>query len=50
MAKIDASVQSSCERMGELDAGFVDGVWRRCAESVQGEKKFKGKKKRDGAR
>lgn len=26
MAKIDTSVRSSCEKMGKLDAGFVDGV------------------------
>lgn len=45
MAKIDTSVRSSCEKMGKLDAGFVDGVWR-CAESVQGEKKIQGQEKK----
>lgn len=49
MAKIDTSVRSSCEKMGKLDAVLVDCVLamrRVCA----GRKKFKGKKKRDGAR
>jgi hypothetical protein len=38
MAKIDTSVRSSCEKMGKLDAGFVDGVlamrgvWSLCRE------------------
>jgi hypothetical protein len=45
MAKIDTSVRSSCEKMGKLDAGLVDGI-SRCAVSVQGEKKIQGQEKK----